>query len=140
LSVVWLAFIRERWLSLEGIYILPYIVNTTQNAFAQKAATSCFFLFGMMLAAVLFVCLAVFIRLFSNALFYHYQCVLFFRCFLSPLIFRLTVLKLIFKCALISLAVILLSCLIKENTVSFTVSICDFTVSERICNSRFLRK
>ena len=52
---------------------------------------------------------------------------------LSSLIFRLTVLKLIPKRSLISLAVTCLSCFINENTVSFTVSItvsiCDFTVS-----------
>jgi len=42
---------------------------------------------------------------------------------LRSLIFRLTVLRLIFKRSLISFAVILLSCLINENTVSFTVSI-----------------
>lgn len=41
---------------------------------------------------------------------------------LSSLIFRLMVLKLIFKRSLISLAVILLFCFINENTVSFTVS------------------
>lgn len=61
-----------------------------------------------------------------------------FPLFLSSLIFRLTVLKLNFNRSLISLAVILLSCLISENTVSFTVSICGFTVSARMCSSRFL--
>ena len=51
---------------------------------------------------------------------------------LSAFIFLLTVLTLIIKRSLISVAVILLFCWIKENTVSFTVS-------ARMCISRFLR-
>jgi hypothetical protein len=48
---------------------------------------------------------------------------------LSHFIFLFAVLKLIFNCSLISAAEILLFCFISSNTVSFTVSICDFTVS-----------
>ena len=50
-------------------------------------------------------------------------------CSFSSLILRFVVLKLIFNFSLICRAVIFLSCFISENTVSFTVSFCDFTVS-----------